>query len=54
MSRFARITEDPSYFYDEDGICVDEDFELLQSMFSDEQTAAPVEEELSPFGTVNS
>lgn len=50
MSRFAVITEDPTYYVDEDGMIVDEDVdeEVSKRVFD------RIVEELSPFETVNS
>jgi hypothetical protein len=54
MSRFAVITEDPSYYVNEDGLIVDEaDISALDPAAS-EAIFARIVEELSPFGTANS
>ena len=62
------VTEDPSYMYDEDGFCVDEDQDWEDyeepngwaDIDGDLAFVAPslapqkVQEELSPFSTINS
>lgn len=47
-NRFGQVFEDP--MYDEDGNCVDEDYDAEQG----ERVFAKLVEELSPFETVNS
>lgn len=70
MSRFAMVTEDPSYLYDEDGFCVDEDapdWENKQEDWDEDEYEDPVQPSLhellqvklgvdpfSPFATINS
>ena len=58
MSRFAMVTEDPSYLYDEDGFCVDEDADWEDDGNGEQilwdVAEKPQSDELSPFGTINS
>ena len=56
MSRFAMITEDPSYLYDEDGFCVDEDAvdEVPEPSLNELLQVKLGIDPYSPFVTINS